>query len=110
MSLHHQNTTRSRFNPYFQSSNSNSENPTGAAQTRLLKERVAGGNVGLYENSFINKTYHHVRSFGRDLSNIQSYQDSKQPYGEQTQNISHQQPKILRVKSQIGTANQANHR
>ncbi len=79
MSLNNQNTTRSRFNPYFQSANTNSENTTGApqVQARVLKERGAGGNNGLYENSFINKTYHHVRSFGRDLSNIQSFQEGK---------------------------------
>lgn len=80
MSLHHQNTTRSRFNPYFQSANTNSENSSGVppVQARVLKERGTGNNNGLYENSFINKTYHHVRSFGRDLSNIQSFQDGKQ--------------------------------
>ena len=91
MSLHHQNTSRSRFNPYFASANTNSENTTNAppVQTRVLKERGAGSNNGLYENSFINKTYHHVRSFGRDLSNIQSFQDGKSAQQDQPQERNH---------------------
>lgn len=101
MSLPQQNGSRSRFNPYFQTSSGNNENPqTSQANARLLKERLTGN--GLYENSFINKTYHHVRSFGRDLSNIQQYQDSKQVYGTDASvpgTSGPHQPKILRVKS-----------
>jgi len=57
-----------------------------------------------------NKTYHQVRSFGKDLSNLQQqqqFQEAKLAYGEveSTKAIGlHQQPKILRVKSQIGTS------
>lgn len=60
-----------------------------------------------FENSFINKTYHHVRSFGKDLSNLQKYQEAHHAYGDTTTNNSkpqQPQPKIVRVKSQIGTS------
>ena len=40
-----------------------------------------------FENSFINKTYHHVRSFGKDLSNLQKFQDAHQAYGDITGNV-----------------------
>ena len=58
-----------------------------------------------------------MRSFGKDLSNLQQqqqaqFQDARHAYGEAeggkaTGGAAQQQPKILRVKSQIGTS-QAN--
>lgn len=41
-----------------------------------------------YENSFINKTYNNVRSFGKDLSNMQQYQEAKNVYGDGQENKS----------------------
>jgi hypothetical protein len=64
----------------------------------------------MYDNSsFSNKSYNNVRSFGKDLSNIQHYQEAKHAYGDMagskhSAGPSHQPPKSLRVKSQIGSA------
>ena len=73
MSLQQQNSQRSRFNPYFQSANNgqpfqvpNMENANNESQRNPNKDRP----TRFFENSFINKTYHHVRSFGKDLSNL----------------------------------------